>query len=135
MAMRADDVPQDATSYYEGKKRACYALNEKGKYVIVPSSGWSAEEVVNGLAIAELAAKLEKTRQEVLQGRKSPLVYHMERRQMTPVILAKTVGMCGFRVHRHFRPEVFNRLKLSVLGRYARALALTVAELKNVPQE
>jgi hypothetical protein len=130
--MKIKEVPQDIT-YYEGKKRACYALDDKGKYVLVPSSGWSTEEVVNGLAVAELAAKLEKTRQAVLQGLKSPLAYHMERRQMTPAILAKTAGICRFRVRRHFRPEVFVRLKASVLQRYAQALAITCQELKNVP--
>jgi hypothetical protein len=105
-----------------------------GKYVIVPSSGWSAEEVVNGLAVAELAANLEETRKAVFKGLKSPLVYHMERRQMTPEILAKTVGIACFRVKRHFRPEVFAKLKPSVLDRYAEALAVTREELKTVPK-
>jgi hypothetical protein len=129
--MKADEVPQDIT-YYEGKNRACYALDDEGKYIIVPSSGWKAEEVVNGLAVAELAAKLEETRQEVLKGLKSPLVYHMEQRQMTPEILAKTAGVLGFRLRRHFRPEVFDRLPPAILQRYAQALALSIEELKSV---
>lgn len=132
--MKVNEVPQEIT-YYEGYKRACYALNEDGKYVIVPSSGWSAEEVVNGLAVAELAANLEKTRKAVLKGLKSPLAYHMERRQMTPEILAKTAGMAVFRVKRHFRPEIFAKLKSSVLERYAKALAVTGQELISVPKK
>jgi hypothetical protein len=132
--MKVNEVPQDIT-YYEGKKRACYALNDQGKYIIVPSSGWNTEAVVNGLAVAELAEKLEETRQSVLNGLKSPLAYHMEQRQMTPDILAKTAGIWVFRVRRHFRPDVFNRLKTSVVERYARALALTVGELKSVPDK
>lgn len=132
--MKADEVPQNIT-YYEGKKRACYAVDDKGKYVIVTSSGWDAEEAVNGLAVAELAAKLEKTRQEVVQGLKSPLAYYMEQRQMTPQILAKTAGILGFRVRRHFNPEVFARLKPEILKRYAEALALSVNELKTVPDK
>ncbi len=134
MKMKANEVPQDIT-YYEGKKRACYALNDDGKYIIVPSSGWNAEEVVNGLAVADLAARLEETRQEVLRGLKSPLVYHMEQRQMTPDILAKTAGMWEFRVRRHFHSEVFERLKPATLERYAQALALSIAELKSVPDK
>jgi hypothetical protein len=130
--MKVNEVPQDIT-YYEGYKRACYALNEDGKYVIVPSSGWSAEEVVNGLAVAELAANLEETRKAVLKGLKSPLCYHMEMRQMIPDILAKTAGIATFRVKRHFRPEIFAKLKLSILDRYAKALAITTEELKTVP--
>jgi hypothetical protein len=131
--MKVSEVPQEIT-FYEGYKRACYALNEKGKYVLVPSSGWSAEEVVNGLAVADLEAKLEETRKKVACGLMSPLTYHMERRQMTPEILAKTAGIAGFRVKRHFRPEVFTRLKPSVLKRYAQALAITLQELKSVPE-
>jgi hypothetical protein len=132
--MKVNEVPQDIT-YYEGERRACYALNDEGRYVIVTSSGWSAEEVVNGLAVAELAASLEETRKAVLKGLKSPLLYHMERRQMTPEILAKTAGIACFRVKRHFRPEVFAKLKSSVLDRYAKALAVTGQELISVPQK
>ncbi len=132
--MKANEVPQDIT-YYEGKKRACYALNEEGKYIIVPSSGWSAEEVVNGLAVADLAERLEETRQSVLKGLKSPLAYHMEQRQMTTAILAKTAGMWEFRVRRHLRPGVFGRLKSEILKRYAQALALSIEELISVPDK
>jgi len=131
--MKVNEVPQEIT-YYEGEKRACYALNDEGKYVIVASSGWSTEEVVNGLAVAELAASLEETRKAVLNDLKSPLVYHMERRQMTPEILAKTAGIATFRVRRHFKPDVFAKLKLSVLDRYAKALAISGEELKTIPK-
>jgi hypothetical protein len=131
--MKVDEVPQDIT-YYEGVKRACYALNNQGKYVIVTSTGWSTEEVVNGLAVAELAANLEETRKAVLAGLKSPLVYHMQRRQMNPEILSKTAGIATFRVRRHFRPEIFAKLKSSVLDRYAKALAVTREELIIVPK-
>ncbi len=131
--MKVQEVPQDIT-YYEGEKRACYALNDEGKYVVVSSTGWSAEEVVNGLAVEELAAQLEETRKAVLAGLKSPLCYHMERRQMNPEILAKTAGIAVFRVKRHFRPEIFTQLKPFVLNHYAQALAVSLDELKTVPK-
>ncbi|HON58208.1 MAG TPA: hypothetical protein P5040_08785 [Smithella sp.] len=134
--MKVNDVPQDNTvDYYEGVKRACYAINEEGKYVIVPSTGWREEELINRLAVQELADNLEKTRQAVRAGWKSPLAYHMERRQMNPQILGKTAGIAVFRVKRHLRPEIFARLRDPLLQRYAKALAITVAELKTVPQE
>jgi len=134
--MKVKDVPQDNTvEYYEGVKRACYAVNEEGKYVIVPSSGWREEELINRLAVEELAANLEKTRKAVLAGRKSPLAYHMERRQMTPQILGKTAGIAVFRVKRHLRPEGFAKLNDSLLERYTKALAITAAELKTVPRD
>jgi hypothetical protein len=58
----------------------------------------------------------------------------MERRQMTPEILAKTAGIATFRVKRHFRPEIFAKLKLSVLDRYAKALAVSGEELETIPK-
>ena len=132
--MKAKEVPQDIT-FYEGEKRACYALNDEGKYVIVPSTGWEYEAVVNGLAVEELAAHLEETRQAVLAGIVSSLCYHMESRQMNPQILARTAGIAVFRVKRHFRPEIFARLKPVLMARYAKALALSVEELKTVPEK
>jgi len=134
--VKVNEVPQDNTvEYYEVVKRACYAVDEKGRYVIVSSNGWEAEELVNGLAVKELAVNLEKTRKAVLAGEKSPLAYHMERRQMIPDILGKTAGIAVFRVKRHLRPEIFSRLKNPVLERYAKALAVTMEELKTVPEE
>ncbi len=130
--MKVNEVPQDIT-YYEGEKRACYALNDEGKYVVVTSTGWETEDVVNDLAVTELAATLEDTRKAVLAGLKSPLCYHMERRQMNPEILGKTAGIAVFRVKRHFRPDIFPKLKHSVLNRYALALAVTMEELNTVP--
>jgi hypothetical protein len=59
----------------------------------------------------------------------------MDRRQMTPDILGKTAGTAVFRVKRHLRPEVFDKLKDSVLERYAQALAITMEELRTVPQK
>ena len=133
--MKVREVPQDNTfEYYEGIKRACYAINDEGKYVIVSSNGWDAEEFINRLAVDELAVNLEKTRKAVLAGEKSPLAYHMERRQMIPDILGKTAGIAAFRVKRHCRPEIFAKLKPSVLDRYAKALAIIREELKTVPQ-
>ncbi len=130
--MKVSEVPQDIT-YYNGEKRACYALDEQGRYVVVPSSGWEAEAIVNGLAMEDWEARLVEIRKEVLAGRQSPLGYYMELRQMTPKILGKTAGISIFRVKRHFRPEIFAKLKPQVLERYAQALAISTAELKRGP--
>ena len=130
--MKVSEVPQDIT-YYNGEKRACYALDDQGNYVVVPSSGWEAEAIVNGLAMEDGEARLVEIRKEVLAGRQSPLGFYMELRQMTPKILGKTAGIAVFRVKRHFRPEIFAKLKPQVLERYAQALAISTEELKRGP--
>jgi hypothetical protein len=133
--MKVNEVPQDdVPDYSEGIKKGNYALDDKGKYVMVPSKGWVVDEMINKMAYDEYRAKEEETRKAVLAGRKSPLAYYMELRQMTPKILGKTAGIAAFRVKRHLRPEIFTKLKPSVLEAYAKALAITTEELISVPK-
>ena len=133
--MKVNEVPQDdVLDYSAGIKKGNYALDDKGKYVMVPSKGWVVDEMINRMAYDEYKAKEEETRKAVLAGQKSPLAYYMELRQMTPEILGKTAGIAAFRVKRHLRPEIFARLKPSLLEAYAKALAITTEELITVPQ-
>jgi hypothetical protein len=133
--MKVNEVPQDDVfDYSAGIKKGNYALDDKGKYVMVPSKGWVVDEMINRMAYDEYKAKEEETRKAVLAGQKSPLAYYMELRQMTPEILGKTAGIAAFRVKRHLRPEIFARLKPSVLEAYAKALAITTEELISVPK-
>jgi hypothetical protein len=133
--MKINEVPQDDVPDYSGGiKKGNYALDDNGKYVMVPSKGWEVDELVNRMAYNEYEAKVEETRKVVLAGEKSPLAYYMELRQMIPELLGKTAGIAAFRVRRHLRPEVFAKLKPSVLDSYAKALDITREELKTVPK-
>ncbi len=133
--MKVNDVPQDDVfDYSQGIKKGNYALDDKGKYVMVLSKGWVVDEMSNRMAYDEYKTKEEEVRQAVLAGKKSPLAYYMELRQMTPKILGQTAGIATFRVKRHLRPEIFAKLKEAVLDRYAKALAITSEELKTVPK-
>ncbi|KFO68106.1 hypothetical protein ER57_06310 [Smithella sp. SCADC] len=134
--MKVKEVPQDdVPDYTEGwLKKGNYALDDEGKYVMVPSKGWVVDEMINKMAYDEYKVKEEETRQAVLADRKSPLAYYMELRQMTPAILGKTAGIAAFRVKRHLRPEIFAKLKPDVLDSYAKALDITMEELKTVPK-
>ncbi|KIE18464.1 hypothetical protein DS62_10440 [Smithella sp. SC_K08D17] len=133
--MKVNDVPQDdVIDYSAGIKKGNYALDDNGKYVMVPSKGWVVDEMINKMAYDEYKVKEEETRQAVLAGQKSPLAYYMELRQMTPDILGKTAGIAAFRVKRHLRPEIFAKLKPDVLDSYAKALDITMEELKTVPK-
>jgi hypothetical protein len=134
LSMKVNEVPQhNLPEYYERMLKANYALNDEGKYVLVPSKGWDVDELVNRLAFDEFKVKLEETRKAVLSGKKSPLAYYMELRMMIPDLLGKTAGIAAFRVKRHLRPKIFAKLKPAILDRYAQALAITREELKTVP--
>lgn len=118
--------------FNDGLPKVYYKHDDNGRYVLEADAPW-AEKVSCALIIAGNRANLEENRKAVLAGQKSPLCYYIEMRQMEPGMLAKAAGIAAFRVKRHLRPEIFAKLKPSVLNRYTKALRVTLEELKTVP--
>ena len=46
--------------------------------------------------------------------------------------MTQATGLWQWRVRRHLRPEIFQQLSPALLQRYADALGLSVAQLKDV---
>ena len=130
--MKAKDVPQEEWIKGFGT-RACYAENENGKYEVVSSKGWEVEKIVNSQAQAVIREKIEAARKEIVDGKASPLKYHMEINQMDVALLASNAGIWKWRVKRHLKPEHFNKLDRSTLQKYADALRISLDDLKNLP--
>ena len=134
--MKIGEVPHQAEgSVLGGQRRACYAQDEQGRYVVVPSEGWEVEAAVNRVAHEELRAQLAAARARVEAGRVSPLAYHMVTRQMGVGLLAAYAGVWSWRVRWHLRPAAFARLSNDMLARYARALKMGVDELRRLPAQ
>lgn len=131
--MKKSEVPQDDANMLEGKFRdPCYVVDENGKYVTELSVGWDAKNVVMQQAWDSIHEKVEETRQKVLDGKLSPLAYHMEKNQMDVKLLSKYVGHSKCKVKRHLKPRQFEKLELKTLEKYAEALRISVDVLKNV---
>lgn len=131
--MNQDEVPQDQVAYYGNARRAVYAVDGDGHYTTVASSGWNAEVVVNADAVAEYQRMADEARARVERGESSSLEYHMYARRMDPPTLAQASGTWGWVLRRHLRPRPFARLSVRRLQRYADALGLSVAQLKELP--
>jgi hypothetical protein len=131
--MKKADVPQEE-SMLEGHQRACYALDEHGRYVIVGSIGWEVEKVVNSQANDEVRQAIAAALARVRAGAMSPLGYHMARRQMDAAMLSAYSGISRLRIRWHMRPGPFARLPPAQLQRYADALHLSVDDLRRVPE-
>jgi hypothetical protein len=52
---------------------------------------------------------------------------------MTAGLAASYVRLPRWRVKRHLKPSVFNRLKPEILQRYADLFGMTLAELRQIP--
>lgn len=131
--MKKDEVPQDKSNLEStNSKELCYAVNEDGEYTTAHSSGWEPKTIALDNAIAEVNARIEAARQNVLNKKSSPLEYYMERHKMDVPILASYVGLWQWRVKRHFKPKVFAKLSNKILQKYADVFEITIAELKEI---
>lgn len=126
-------VPQDASPTYGGLRKLLYAVDERGQYTGVPSSGWEVESFSTELAVAELERQREEALRRARAGITSALEYHMFARRMDFDTLATVSGVWRWRLRRHLRPAVFARLPERLLRRYADAMGVTVAELRTLP--
>lgn len=132
--MKKEEVPQDDANTLEGKfKVVKYALNENGEYEKVPSVGWEPENVALQQAWSVINEQVAEARRKVEAGQCSTLAYHMEVNMMDPALLSKHAGVPARSVKRHLEPAEFAALDERTLQRYAEALQLTVAELKQLP--
>ncbi len=132
--MREHEVPQDQARAFEGQGKALYALDEEGRYVLVRSSGWEAEEIVLDQALDEYQRCAQEALERARAGLVSPLEVHMYLRRMDVTLLAQSTGFFRWQVRRHLGPERFARLSSEKLARYADALGLSVEELVRLPE-
>ncbi|HQW10654.1 MAG TPA: hypothetical protein PK076_08500 [Saprospiraceae bacterium] len=133
--MKKDEVPQDHNSalYQDkfGKGLVKYALDDKDHYTTALSSGWEPEMTVLQQALDELEQNIREIRQKVINRQLSPIAYYAEVKRMDLGVLASYAGMWKWRVKRHFKPAVFDRLPVTTLKKYADVFHLSVGELTN----
>ena len=130
--MKQEDVPQDR-SFLEGLKKATYAVDAQGRYVVVPISGYDPETDATSVALAAQDRIIQDAWERARRGEVSPLAYHFAVRHWTLALAAAETGLWRPRVWWHLRPAGFRRLSPALRARYARALGLDEAALGGVP--
>jgi hypothetical protein len=130
--MKKHEVPQDNEGLREGKAvELYYAVDENGEYVTVPTCGWAPKNAALLQAWEVIHEKVEEARQQVLQGKLSPIAYYMEKNIMDVKLLASYIGLPRWKVRRHLKPTVFAKLDEMVLRRYADLFRISVEALTN----
>lgn len=130
--MKKEEVPQDQSNLSKSNmKELCYATDENGNYTTALSTGWEPKTIALENSIQDINERVEQARNEVKNGISSPIVYFMELHKMDWSILASYVGMWKWRVRRHRKPSVFNKLNDKLLAKYAEAFEISVEVLKN----
>lgn len=131
--MKKEEVPQDKSNLESANfKELCYAIDENGEYTTVNSSGWDPKTIALNKAIEEINQRVEDAKIRVLNHQTSPIEYYMEFHKMDLQILASYVGLWKWRVKRHFKPKVFNKLSNKLLKKYADVFEINMDQLKNI---
>lgn len=134
--MKKNEVPQDDSSLKSKDfKELCYAVNDKGEYITAKSTGWDPKTIALDNAIQDINERIVSAKKDVIAGQISPIGYYMEVHKMDLTILASYVGLWKWRVKRHFKPKVFNKLSASILQKYADVFEITITQLKNINHE
>lgn len=131
--MNKSDVPQD-DSFLDGHRKAAYAVDEQGRYVVVPSKGYAAEVAATSVALHAQDLAVQRAWEQVKRGEVSPLAYHFAVRQWPLGLAAAHVGLSRVRVWWHLKPRAFLGLSAELKRRYCEALAVTEAQLGSIPE-
>lgn len=131
--MEKDQVPQDQENLNEGKlAKLYYATDDKGHYVKVNSIGWEPETVAMQQAWDVVNDDVENARKKVLDGKASPLLFHMKKNIMTPALVASYASTFGFMVRLHCIPFFFNKLSRKKLEKYAYTFRIPVEQFTSI---
>ena len=131
--MKKEEIPQDKSNLESVDfKELCYAIDDDGNYITGHSTGWNPKTIALDNAIQEIKERVEIAKQKVLANQTSPIEYYMELNKMDPSILSSYVGIWKWKVKRHFKPSVFQKLKNKTLEKYAEVFEITMEDLKKI---
>ena len=131
--MKLEDVPQDQGMGGE-LSEVCYAVDDRGRYVIAPSLGWEPKNVANSQAWRLVEKRALEALARVRAAQASPLFFYMTRHQMSIGLLARYVGLFRWQVRRHLRPKGYANMSLVHRKRYADLFEIAVDELDRLPE-
>tara|TARA_B110000285_G_scaffold101709_1_gene115757 strand:+ start:975 stop:1373 length:399 start_codon:yes stop_codon:yes gene_type:complete len=129
--MKKNELPQDKGSLENFTREVCYVKNENGKYEKGLSTGWEAKQVALDNAWEEIDRIVQKTKQEVLDGKFSPIKYYMELKIMDMPVLVGYTGFYSWQIKRHMKPSVFNKMNEKKMMIYAKTFDISIEDLKN----
>lgn len=133
--MKIKDVPQDPGILDNYGREVCYAVDQNGNYSLAQSIGWDPKNIANRQAWQAIENKINKAREDILDGKLSPIGFYMACNQMDVRLLAQYMGLYCWQVRRHLKPAVFKKVKADVLGKYAALFNVSVDELKSLPDK
>lgn len=130
--MEGDQNPVYKNKEYGQSRELFYYYKEGGVYDKKVGFHPETDRIVLQQAWDLFQERISDARKRVLNGEASPVVYYMEKNLLDPMNLSMMAGIAVWRVKRHLKPSVFNRLNEKTLQKYATAFNVTIDQLKTV---
>ncbi|BAS68337.1 MAG: hypothetical protein DSY43_03120 [Gammaproteobacteria bacterium] len=130
--MSNNKISNKIDDIYENNQKIIYTINKQGQIKSTTGTGCDAE--INALkeAIKEIEYNTKIALEQVKLSKISILAYHMHHQRLDVTMLAQATGQFKWQVKRHFKPNIFKRLPLKILRKYAVALDIDVNTLQNI---
>jgi len=130
--MEEESNPVYKNQAYGQFREMLYSYGANGKFEKNVGFHGEADRVTLQQAWDLFNDRIEAARRKVQAGEASPILYYIEKTLVTPMDLSMTTGIMIWRVKRHLKPKVFNRLSEKTLKKYAEAFNITLDQLKIV---
>ncbi|MDR2972772.1 MAG: hypothetical protein LBU83_12750 [Bacteroidales bacterium] len=94
---------------------------------------WEKKFDACAMIMSRQSQELETIRQQVLEGKLSPLAYHLQTNLFNLNLLSSYTGISKRRIRKHLKSDHFMQLDEKTLKLYAAIFEITVEELKIIP--
>lgn len=129
--MKKERVPQDSCKSYNGHKKLMYAVDDKGHYQSVKSSGWEVEGFATEMAVQQIDQQLKEMKQALLAGEVSPIAYYLPLFRFDLTALSHATGFFQWQIKRHMKTLIFSKLSPKKLNIYCDVFNITLQELQQ----
>ncbi len=131
--MKVKDVPQDyGCLTTRNMKELCYAVDKEGNYTTKLSIGWTPKTIALNKSLELIDERAQDFKSLYLKGELSTIPYYMELNRMDIGILSNYMKKWKWKIKRHFKPSVFNKLSKKTLQKYANTFNISIAQLKDI---
>lgn len=130
LIMKTKNIPQD-DGFLSRKsiKELYYTRDENGNYETGLSKGWEAKNIALEVTIEEFERREKKAKNLVLSGKKSPIVFFMEKNKMDWSVLSSYMEKPKWLVKLHQYPFIFKKIKPKTIKKYTEVFEITLEDL------
>ena len=126
-----EEATQTTETPYRYNRELFYSFDREKGFSAKVDYQYDANQTIIRQSWDAAEERLNEVKQKVIERKRSPIAYYMEKQLMEVPMLAAYTGFSKWRVRWHLTIPGFRRLKSSTLEKYAGIFEIPAEELKN----